>query len=233
MLNVFIRAIILYIFLLFAMRLMGKRQLSELQPFEFAITLVAADLACIPMSDNTIPIVYGIIPIITLVTLHNFITFISVKNIKFRKFVNGLPVILIDNGVINCKSLKKCGMNANELLESLRMQGFFKIGEIGYAVLETNGSVSVLQKFDNAPVTNADLSITGGNNDLPYNIIVEGKFMDDTLSAVIPPLEKTDILKTLSANNVVQKDIFLFSLCRNEAYMHTYDGKVINTLLEK
>ena len=114
MLNVLIRAIILYFFLLAAMRLMGKRQLSEFQPFEFAITLVAADLACIPMSDNTIPIIYGIIPIFTLVILHNLLTFFAIKSHRFRKLINGKPVILIGDGKIDCDVLKKCGMTAND-----------------------------------------------------------------------------------------------------------------------
>lgn len=108
MLNVLIRAIILYFFLLAAMRLMGKRQLSEFQPFEFAITLVAADLACIPMSDNTIPIIYGIIPIFTLVILHNLLTFFAIKSHRFRKLINGKPVILIGDG----KSTATCLKNA-------------------------------------------------------------------------------------------------------------------------
>ncbi len=233
MLNVFLRAIILYLFLLVAMRLMGKRQLSEFQPFEFAITLVAADLACIPMSDNTIPIIYGIIPILTLVILHNLLTFCSVKSQRFRKLINGKPVILIDDGIVDTTLLKKCGMTANDLLESLREQGYFRIGEISYAVLETNGKVSVLQKFDNAPVTNADMNITGGTNELPYNVIVEGKFMGETLSGITPPIGKLQVMETLKAQKLEQKNVFLFSLADNEAFIHTYDGRVLNVLLEE
>lgn len=214
------------------MRLMGKRQLSEFQPFEFAITLVAADLACIPMADSTIPIIYGIIPIFTLVILHNVLTFLSVKSQRFRKLINGKPVILIDGGIIDTTLLKKCGMTAGDLLESLRTQGYFKIGEIAYAVLETNGKVSVLQKFDNSPATNADLGISGGTNDLPYNVIVEGKFMGETLTKITPPVSKLQVLKTLDKIGVTQKKVFLFSLAENEAFVHTYDGKVFNTILE-
>src|SRR5574344_1295633 len=208
MLNVFLRAIILYFFLLVAMRLMGKRQLSEFQPFEFAITLVAADLACIPMADSTIPIIYGIIPIFTLVILHNVLTFLSVKSQRFRKLINGKPVILIDGGIIDTTLLKKCGMTAGDLLESLRTQGYFKIGEIAYVVLETNGKVSVLQKFDNSPATNADLGISGGTNDLPYNVIVEGKYMGETLTKITPPVSKLQVLKTLDKIGVTQKKVF-------------------------
>lgn len=231
MLNVFLRAIILYFFLLVAMRLMGKRQMSEFQPFEFAITLVAADLACIPMSDNTIPIIYGIIPIFTLVILHNILTFAAIKSHRFRKLINGKPVILIDDGKIDCDILKKCGMTANDLLESLREQGYFKIGEIGYAVLETNGKVSVLQKFANAPVTNADLKISGGENALPYNVVVEGRFMGETFGYINPPLEKDLIVKTLKKENMRVRDVFLFSLDGNEAFIQSYDGRVVNTIL--
>lgn len=233
MLNVLIRAIILYFFLLAAMRLMGKRQLSEFQPFEFAITLVAADLACIPMSDNTIPIIYGIIPIFTLVILHNLLTFFAIKSHRFRKLINGKPVILIDDGKIDCDVLKKCGMTANDLLESLREQGYFKIGEINYAVLETNGKVSVLQKFANAPVTNADLNIEGGSNNIPYNVVVEGRFMGDTFKSITPPLEKDVVVKTLEKENMTIRDVFLFSIDKDAAFIQSYDGRVVNTIIEK
>ena len=174
MLNVLIRAIILYFFLLAAMRLMGKRQLSEFQPFEFAITLVAADLACIPMSDNTIPIIYGIIPIFTLVILHNLLTFFAIKSHRFRKLINGKPVILIGDGKIDC-----------------------------------------------------------GSNNLPYNVVVEGRFMGDTFKSITPPLEKDVVVKTLEKENMTIRDVFLFSIDKDAAFIQSYDGRVVNTIIEK
>ncbi|MEG1612843.1 MAG: DUF421 domain-containing protein [Clostridia bacterium] len=211
---------------------MGKRQLSQLQPFEFAITLVAAELACIPMSDSTIPITYGIIPIFTLVLLHNFFAMMILKSSRIRKTLNGKPVILIANGIVDCQQLKKCGMTANDLLESLRGQGYFKIGEIEYAIAETNGQLSILPKFANANVTNADLKIEGGENNLPYNIIIEGKYMGETITHITPPIEKEKIMNTLKKLNIQQKNIFIFSLANNEAFIQTFDGQVLNTLVE-
>lgn len=231
MLNIFLRSIILFVFLLIAMRLMGKRQLGELQPFEFAITLVVAELACIPMADNTIPLVYGIIPIFTLVVMHNLITQLAVKSTRIRKTLNGKPVILISKGVVDCDLLKKCSMNANDLLEGLRSAGYFAINEIEYAILETNGKLSVMPKFANTPVVNADMKING-NFDLPYNIILEGKFMGETLSVLTPAPTKQQVYDLIDKQHLKQTDIFILAISGKNVYIQSYDGKVINSTIE-
>lgn len=231
MLNVFLRSIILFVFLLIAMRLMGKRQLGELQPFEFAITLVVAELACIPMSDNTIPIVYGVIPIFTLVVLHNIITQLSVKSTRVRKTLNGKPVILISKGVVDCDLLKKCSMNANDLLEGLRSGGYFSLSEVEYAILETNGKLSIMPKFSTTPVVNADMNING-NADLPYNIILEGKFMGETLNTLDPTLTKQQIYDLIENHQLKQSQVFILSIAGENVFIQSFDGKVFNTTIE-
>lgn len=233
MLIIFIRAIILYLFLLIAMRLMGKRQLSELQPFEFAITLVAAELACIPMADNTIPIIYGMVPILTLVFLHNLFTIIEGKSHRARKLLNGKPVIIISEGVIDCKMLYKCGLTINDILESMRSQGYFNIGDIQYAIFETNGQLSILPKFLQTPIVNQSLSIEGDEPLLPYNIIQEGKFMGENLTKLTPAMERNKIEELLKKLKITQKNIFLLTIAGSDIFLQTYDGKIVNTTREK
>lgn len=156
MLNIFVRSIIIYFFLLVAMRLMGKRQLGELQPFEFAITLVASELACIPMSDPTIPIIYGIIPVFTLFIVHILITKLASKSIRFRRVLNGKPVVVIKQGNVLPDVMKELNMDTDDLMEALRGKDVFSPAEVEYAIIETNGGVTVLPKSQTRPLTPQD-----------------------------------------------------------------------------
>lgn len=233
MLNIFLKTIILYVFLLIVMRLMGKRQLGELQAFEFAITLVAAELVCLPMSDPSMPIVYGIIPVFTLFILHLIITLISFKNLKFRKLVNGKPLILISEGSVDTTLMKKCSMNVNDLMEALRNAGYFNIGEVQYAILETNGQLSVMPKFANKPATTADLGLIEGGQELPYMIISEGKFMTENLDK-LGVADKDQIMSAARLYNLKQQDIFLLTLTQSKnLFIQPYGGSAINALLEE
>ena len=146
MLITFIRAIILYIIVLIVMRLMGKREIGQLQPFELAIAIMIADLASIPMTEIGIPISKGIIPILGLLVMHLLISFINLKSIKLRELICGKPAILIYRGKIDEKVLKKERFTINELQERLRGNNIVNIGDVEYAILETNGEVTVIQK---------------------------------------------------------------------------------------
>ena len=152
MLNLFIRSLVLYFVLLVAMRLMGKRQLGELQPFELAITLVASDLVCIPMADASIPILYGVIPVFSLFLVHILITKLATKSIKFRKFLNGKPIIIIEKGNILSDVMKELNLNIDDIMEALRGAGYFNPSEVEYAILETNGNLSVMPKSENSDI---------------------------------------------------------------------------------
>lgn len=138
MLLSFVRAIILYLVVLFVMRFMGKREIGQLEPFELAISIIIADLACTPMANTGLPIYLGIIPIFALLFMHLLISFISIKSIKLREFLSGKPSILINKGRIDEKVLIRENFTINELQERLRGQSIFDLGDVEYAILETS-----------------------------------------------------------------------------------------------
>ena len=138
MLLSFVRAIILYLIVLVVMRAMGKREIGQLEPFELAISIIIADLACTPMANPGIPIYLGIVPILALLVMHFIISFVSMKSIKIRQFLSGKPSILIKRGKIDEKALIHENFTINELQERLRSQNIFDLGEVEYAILETS-----------------------------------------------------------------------------------------------
>ena len=138
MLLSFVRAFILYLVVLFVMRFMGKREIGQLEPFELAISIIIADLACTPMANTGLPIYLGIIPIFALLFMHLLISFISIKSIKLREFLSGKPSILINKGRIDEKVLIRENFTINELQERLRGQSIFDLGDVEYAILETS-----------------------------------------------------------------------------------------------
>jgi len=181
MLTLFFRCIVLYLLVLFMFRLMGKRQLGELQPFEFVITLIVADLATIPMAEINVPLAHGVIPLITLMLLHFLISLLSRKSIFLRKVLNGKPVIIITPDGIDYKSLKKLNMNFNDLNEALRELNYFSYDQIAYAIVETNGKITVLPNADNSPLTAEDLKLQKKEPTIPLMLVCDGKIMKDNL----------------------------------------------------
>ena len=159
MFTLLIRCVIVYSIVLVVFRLMGKRQLGELQPFEFVITLIIADLATIPMAEINIPVIHGVVPLLTLMLLHFFISWISRKSIFMRKVINGKPVLIITPDGINYDALKKLNMNLNDLNEALRNLNYCSLDQIEYAIVETNGKITVLPNADNAPLCATDFNI--------------------------------------------------------------------------
>ncbi len=227
MLIIFIRSIIIYLALLVNMRLMGKRQLGELQPFEFAITLLIADLATIPMQDTAIPILHGLIPIFAIFIVHLFISMLNFKSTTLRKIIDGKPSVIIDDNGIDYKEMKSLNMHVNDLMEGLRQQGYFSLSDVHIAIVETNGALSVMPKFNSAPVTNLDMKIEGENPDLPFSLVLEGNLMKETLTK----FEKIDVegVKTeLKKHQLNIKEVYLFSVRQNgEYYLQPYKQKAI------
>lgn len=184
MLITFIRAIILYIVVLAVMRLMGKREIGQLQPFELAISIMIADLASVPMSELGIPLTNGIVPILALLVIYMVISVLNMKSVNFRKIMSGKPAILIYRGKIDEKALKKESITINELQERLRVDNIFNLGDVEYAILETNGELTVIQKPEKRSLTPQDLNITPDYEGIPYDLVVEGKIMHDNLKAI-------------------------------------------------
>lgn len=180
----FVRAIIIYILVLIVMRLMGKREIGQLQPFELVISIMIADLASIPMTDPGVPIFNGVVPILGLLAMHLLITVLNIKSVNIRKFTCGKPTILIYRGRIDEEALKKERFTVSELQERLRGKDVFNLGDVEYAILETNGEVSVILKPNKRNTTPEDFSIEPDYEGLPYDLIVDGKIMYDNLNKI-------------------------------------------------
>lgn len=213
MLITFFRSIVLYVLVLIVMRLMGKREIGQLQPFELAIAIMIADLASIPMTEIGIPIYYGIVPILGLLMMHMFISFLNMKSINAREILCGRPSILIYRGKIIEKELKKQRFTINELEERLRGNDVFNIGDVEYAILETSGQVTVIQKPEKRNVTPEDLNINPDYEGIPYDLVVDGKVM-------------TENLKELGKNyKWLEKQTEKFNMKPEEALIVTLDAK--------
>ncbi len=211
MLTLVLRSIIIYCIVLVAVRLMGKRQIGDMQPFELVVTLIIADLACIPMSDVSIPIVFGIVPLLTLVVLHHFFTWANRKSVFVRKILNGKPVIVIDEKGINYEALKSLNMTINDLTEGLRVANCFDLSTVAYAIVETNGNISVLLKSSASPVTNEGMKINADESVLNIVIINDGKIIEENLEAL--KLDKSFVDKILAKQNVKSlKDVLIFTI---------------------
>ena len=184
MLVTFFRAIVLYIIVLIVMRLMGKREIGQLQPFELAISIMIADLAATPMAETGIPLTNGIMPILGLLVMHLIISMINIKSHKAREIICGKPSMLIFRGKIDEKVLKKERFTINELEERLRDSDIFNIGDVEYAILETSGQVTVIPKPNKRPATPEDFNIEPQYEGIPYDLVVDGKVMYKNLEKI-------------------------------------------------
>ena len=146
MVLVTIRTAIIFAVLLIIMRLMGKRQIGEMQPFELVITLLIAELACIPMADTSIPLLYGIIAVVTIYVLHEIMTVLDLKLKPVKSFISGKPALVINKNGIDDYQLKRNNLDVSDLIESLRTAGYFSLDSVDYALYESNGQFSALPK---------------------------------------------------------------------------------------
>lgn len=213
MLLTFVRTIILYIIVLIVMRFMGKREIGQLQPFELAISIMIADLATIPMAEPGIPISNGIVPILGLLVMHLTISVINLKSVKLREIICGKPSILIHRGRIVEKNMKKERFTINELEERLRGNNVFNIGDVEYAVLETSGQVTVIQKPNKRTTIPEDFGILPEYEGISYDLVVDGKIM------------KQNLEKLGKDYNWLLKQVEAFGIKPEEALIATIDGK--------
>lgn len=202
MLVVFIRSIILYVAVLISLRVMGKGEIAEMNCFDLVITLLIAEVASTPMENNDIPLLYGIASLIGLVFIQTVISVISLKFRSISRFVSGKPSILINKGKIDYKILKKEKITIDELLEQLRVQGYFNIKYVQYALLETDGNLSVV------PTTNYNSTPSVEYKHMPISLIQDGKIIKESLKSIQE--DETwlnNILKSHHIDNV--KDVLL------------------------
>ena len=212
MLSTFVRVIILYILVLIVMRLMGKREIGQLQPFELVVAIMIADLASIPMSDLGIPLSSGIIPILGLLVMHILISILNMKSIKIREILCGKPRILIYRGKIDEDALKKERFTLNELQERLRGENIINISDVEYAILETSGQITVIQKPDKRNTIPKDFNMMPDYEGLPYDLVIDGKVMYNNLKALGKDY------------NWLKKEVAKFKMTPEEALIVTIDG---------
>ena len=208
---VFLKSIITFIVVFFVIRLMGKRQLGEMQPFELVITLIIAEVACIPMNDPYIPLYYGLIPIFTLATLHILLSLLSRKSIRARKVLSGSSVIVIDKTGIKYDNMKKMNMNIDDLIEAVRTAGYVDFSQIAYAIFETNGKLVVVEKEQEQQQQsekngkNAQSQEQPQQTLLPLELVVDGKYIEENMN--LSGTGKSEIERVLGENGLKLKDI--------------------------
>ncbi len=207
MLTVFIRGMILYVLVIFSVRLMGKRQIGDLSPAELVITILISNIATLSIEDVSVPLFTGIIPILTLVCLDVLVSYISLKSRKIRHIISGKPKIVISNGVIDQNQLKTLRYTVDDLMSSLRTQGIFDITEVQYAVVETTGAISAYLKADRLPLTPKTLAQPETASDPPQAIISDGDFIKSAESRL--DLNEQEVLKELKRKHLETGDVFL------------------------
>lgn len=176
-----LRTIILYILIIAGVRLMGKRQVGELEPSELVLSLIIADLASVPMQDYGIPLLTGIVPILTLMSLTMILSVLTVKSVRFRALMCGRPSMVIQNGTIDQREMAKNRLTVDELLEELRCKGYADLAQIKYAILETNGQLSVLPYANQKPPTARDLKVSANEGGLPRVVVSDGRLLERNL----------------------------------------------------
>lgn len=177
----FFRTIILYLLIIAGIRLMGKHQVGELEPSELVLALLIADLAAVPMQDFGIPLISGVIPILTLLSMTMLISMLSMKSIRFRALLCGRPSIIVENGKLHQREMAKNRFTVDELMEELRMKGITDISTVKYAILETSGQLSILPYAGEKPPTAKDMALSPEDGGLPLIIINDGRILEHNL----------------------------------------------------
>ena len=206
----YLRTLVLYGVLIAIIRLMGKRQIGQMEPAEFVVTMLVANLAAIPMQDGGIPLFSGLVPILTVLGMELVLSWISIKSISFRKLLCGKPVILIENGNIMQENLRRTRVSLDELMSHLRQKDVLDVSQVQYAVLETDGNLSVFPYPKHRPATAKEAGIQADKQSLPVALISDGKILQDNLA-----LMKKDprwLHRELQARKVAPEEVFFLSL---------------------
>jgi len=211
MFTLFLRTVILYLLVFGTLRLTGKRQVSDLQPFDLVMTLLVADLVSDPISDNSIPLLHGVVPICTLFLLQWLLTFVSMKSERARQVLCGSPLVVIEKGRIQEKIMWEARYTLSDLLEELRDKNVFDISDVEYAILETNGHINVLLCEQQQQPTRKDLALPKGIDVPAAVLITDGRIHDGTLKEIDRSLKW---LQTQLAKQGIQsaKEVFFASL---------------------
>ncbi len=210
MITSYIRTAFLYALLIFVIRLMGKRQIGQLEPSEFVVTMLVADLAAIPMQDEAIPLLTGLVPIFTVLALELVLSALSLKSVRLRRMLCGKPVILIENGHILQKNLRKTRVTMDELSGHLREKDILDLKTVQYAILETNGDLSVFPYPKEKPASARDAGITVKPQSLPVTVVSDGVLLRENLALI--KKDENWVSRVLSQKQTQLKDTWLLTV---------------------
>lgn len=205
-----IRATVLYFAIIFLMRLMGKRQIGELQPSELVVTILLSEIASIPMQDNRVPILNSLVALFALVAYEIFSSVIGLKSNKLRSAIQGHPVIVIRDGKTDIKALRKLRMSVGDLMSLLRQKDVFDISVVSYAIFETNGKISVLLKPESRNSTVKDLGISPPDDGMPFAVVCDGKIIEDTVRQ--SQIEPDKIKKLILSSKIPLEEIMIMTV---------------------
>lgn len=215
----FLRTLILYVVIIFSLRIMGKRHLGELQPSEFVVAIMISNIATLPIEDTNIPLLAGIVPILALVSFEVITSSIGLKCNWMNKLISGNPIIVIRDGEIDQQKMRELRYSIDDLMEQLRSKEVFDISDVAYAIVETTGQLSILEKYTARKVTNEDLNLPQPScaDSPPMVLISDGKVIEDTLNYC--NLRQKWLDDTLEAHGVTAKGVFLMT-CNRAANYH-------------
>ena len=211
-----IRTVIIYVFIIGAMRIMGKRQLGEMQPSELVVTLMISDLATVPMQESGAPLSGGLIPIMLLVALEIILSGIMLKSPFFQRIVSGKPKVVVDNGKVDIAALKALRLSVEDLMEALRQQGYFDLREIQYAIVESGGKISALPNTGSRPATCNDVGAEVQDIGMPMVVISDGTISEWAMQ--ICGVSRKWVDDTLKKNKCGVSDVFILVADRSRAY---------------
>ncbi len=216
---IIIRTLILYIFVTISIRLMGKRQIGDMQPNELVVTLLISEIAAIPLQDTSQPIISGVVAVFLLVIIEIIMSVLTMKFMRLRQILSGKSIIIISDGKIDQQAMRQVRLTVVDLIELLRAQEIFDISTVAYAVLEVNGNLSVLLKNSEQPVTAKQMGVKTQKDALLLPVITDGKIIKDSLKAINST--KNDVEKILRSKSIKISEVFLMTLDRLGNYTIT------------
>lgn len=219
-----LRTLLLYAAVIAAVRLMGKRQLGELDPSELAVTILVSDLAAVPMQDPGIPMLSGLVPIAALISLEILLSFAALKSRLFRRLLNGQPAIIIRSGRLDVKKLRQLRLTTDEVVETLRKQNVASVADVKYGVIEPDGTLTVVPVRAQQPVTASMLGLTPKDAGLPLVVVSDGKLVPRSLRLL--QLDPRDVENRLHNQSLALSDVFLMTLddCGN-SFIQRREGR--------
>lgn len=205
-----LRTLVLYVFIILAIRLMGKRQISDMQPSELVVTLVVSDIASLPMQNTSQPLLSGVIPVLVLVSLEIATSVIMMKSRRIRRLVCGSPVVVIKDGELLQREMRRLRLTTEDLFAQLRQQDVFTLDDVQYCIVETNGTVSVLEKPQKRAPSVEQLGIKAEDNKLEAVVISDGELLKASLTLCCQNEKK--VRNILKKNNKSLSDVFIMTL---------------------